>query len=95
MLISSSLPVSLHVLMWKMMMLKINLSLISGPAITRVEEACYDDEDVDAGLTLNCLISLIRPATLTSSLQLLEEEVALCLNLLGRRLQQCGKRSFL
>ena len=55
----------------------------------------YDDEDVDAGLTLNCLISLIRPATLTSSLQLLEEEVALCLNLLGRRLQQCGKRSFL
>ena len=33
----------------------------------------HDDEDVDAGLTLNCLISLIRPATLTSSLQIVGE----------------------
>ena len=33
----------------------------------------YDDEDVEAGLTLNCLISLIRPATLTSSLQIVGE----------------------
>jgi hypothetical protein len=32
-----------------------------------------DDEDVDACLTLNCLVSLIRPATLTSSLQIVGE----------------------
>ena len=48
----------------------------------------YDDEDVDAGLTLNCLISLIRPATL-------DLVTAKSLNLLGRRLQRCGERSFL
>jgi len=33
----------------------------------------YDDEDIEAGLTINCLISLIRPATLTSSLQIVGE----------------------
>lgn len=33
----------------------------------------YDDEDIDAGLSINCLISLLRPATLTSSLQIVGE----------------------
>jgi hypothetical protein len=33
----------------------------------------YDDDDIEAGITLNCLISLIRPATLTSSLQIVGE----------------------
>ena len=33
----------------------------------------YDDEDIDAGLSINCLISLFRPATLTSSLQIVGE----------------------
>lgn len=33
----------------------------------------YDNEDIDSGLTVNCLISLLRPATLTSSLQIVGE----------------------
>jgi len=33
----------------------------------------YDDDDIEAGITLNCLMSLIRPATLTSSLQIVGE----------------------
>jgi hypothetical protein len=34
----------------------------------------YDNQDIDSGLSVNCLISLVRPATLTSSLQIVGEK---------------------
>mmetsp|Transcript_8413 Transcript_8413/g.15875 ORF Transcript_8413/g.15875 Transcript_8413/m.15875 type:complete len:420 (+) Transcript_8413:127-1386(+) len=34
----------------------------------------YDDEDFDSGLPVNCLVSLVRPITLTSSLQIVGEK---------------------
>ena len=33
----------------------------------------YDDDDIDSGLSINCLVSLLRPATLNSSLQIVGE----------------------
>lgn len=34
----------------------------------------YDNDDIHSGLSVNCLVSLVRPATLTSSLQIVGEQ---------------------
>jgi hypothetical protein len=33
----------------------------------------YDDQDIESGLSINCLVTLLKPATLTSSLQIVGE----------------------
>ncbi len=52
----------------------------------------YDDEDINSGLSINCLVSLLRPATLTSSLQIVGEGSRFIPEFIGTTLAAMWKR---